>query len=41
MFVAVHEMGSPCQKEIKCLFWDNMKYLLEIGIELDIYKKTR
>ena len=41
MFVAIHEMGHLASKEIGHVpaFWDNMKYLLEIGIELGIYKK--
>tara|TARA_Y100000389_G_C17408896_1_gene489689 strand:+ start:167 stop:763 length:597 start_codon:yes stop_codon:yes gene_type:complete len=40
MFVAIHELGHLASKEIGHVppFWDNMKYLLNIGIELKIYK---
>ena len=42
MFVAIHEMGHLASKEIGHVppFWDNMKFLLEVGIELGIYSKT-
>lgn len=41
MFVAIHEMGHLMSKSIGHTkeFWDNMKYLLKKGIDLDIYKK--
>ena len=41
MFVAIHELGHLMTKEIGHVppFWDNMKFLLEKGIELGIYKK--
>ena len=41
MFVAIHEMAHLMSKEIGHTkeFWDNMKYLLEKSIEIDIYTK--
>jgi hypothetical protein len=41
MFVAIHELGHLMTKEIGHVpqFWDNMKFLLEKGIELGVYKK--
>lgn len=40
MFVAIHELGHLASKEIGHVppFWDNMKYLLNIAIELKIYE---
>jgi predicted metal-dependent hydrolase len=42
MFVAIHELGHLASREIGHVppFWDNMKYLLEIGIEIGVYKKV-
>ncbi len=41
MFVAIHELAHLMTKSIghKPEFWDNMKFLLEIGIELGVYTK--
>jgi predicted metal-dependent hydrolase len=41
MFVAIHELGHLMTKSIghKPTFWDNMKFLLEVGIELGVYTK--
>ena len=39
MFVAIHELGHLASKEIGHVppFWDNMKFLLEVAVELEIY----
>lgn len=41
MFVAIHEMGHLMSESVGHTkeFWDNMKFLLKRGIELDIYTK--
>jgi len=41
MFVAIHELAHLMTKSIghKPEFWENMKFLLEIGIELGVYTK--
>ena len=41
MFVAIHEMGHLMSESIGHTkeFWDNMKFLLKKGIEIDIYTK--
>lgn len=41
MFVAIHELAHLMTKSIghKPEFWDNMKFLLETGIELGVYTK--
>lgn len=41
MFVAIHELAHLMTKEIghPPIFWENMKYLLQKGIDLGIYKK--
>ncbi len=41
MFVAIHELAHLMTKEVGHTrrFWDNMKFLLVKGIELDVYKK--
>jgi len=41
MFVAIHELGHLMTKEIGHVpeFWDNMKFLLEKGIDYNVYKK--
>ena len=42
MFVSIHELGHLATKEIGHVppFWDNMKFLLEIAIEIEIYDKV-
>ena len=39
-FVAIHELAHLMTKEIGHVppFWNNMKYLLDIGIKLGVYK---
>ena len=41
MFVAIHELAHLMSKSIghTSEFWDNMKFLLEIAVQLGIYKK--
>lgn len=41
MFVAIHELAHLMTKSIGHTpeFWENMKYLLKVGIELGVYKK--
>jgi predicted metal-dependent hydrolase len=41
MFVAIHELAHLMSKDIGHTkeFWDNMKFLLKKGIEIDIYTK--
>ena len=41
MFVAIHEMGHLMSESVGHTkeFWDNMKFLLKRGIEIDIYTK--
>lgn len=41
MFVAIHELAHLMTESIGHTpeFWENMKYLLKVGIELGIYKK--
>jgi len=41
LFVAIHELAHLMTKSIghKKEFWDNMKFLLEVGIELGVYTK--
>lgn len=41
MFVAIHEMAHIMTKSFGHTeeFWDNMRYLLKIGIKINIYKK--
>mgnify|MGYP000312155023 CR=1 FL=1 len=38
-FVAIHELAHLMTKEIGHVptFWDNMKYLLDVGIKLGVY----
>tara|TARA_B100000989_G_scaffold298232_1_gene286654 strand:+ start:1309 stop:1941 length:633 start_codon:yes stop_codon:yes gene_type:complete len=40
MFVAIHELGHLATKEIGHVppFWDNMKFLLQVGIDEGVYK---
>ena len=40
MFVAIHELGHLASKEIGHVppFWDNMKFLLEVAVDLGLYK---
>ena len=40
MFVAIHELGHLMSKSIghTTEFWDNMRFLLKKGIELNVYK---
>tara|TARA_B110001469_G_scaffold127034_1_gene146398 strand:- start:2626 stop:3222 length:597 start_codon:yes stop_codon:yes gene_type:complete len=41
MFVAIHELGHLMSESVGHTkeFWDNMKFLLKRGIEIDIYTK--
>jgi hypothetical protein len=41
MFVAIHELAHLMSKSIGHTkeFWDNMKFLLKIGIEINVYTK--
>ena len=41
MFVAIHELAHLMSKSIGHTreFWDNMKFLLKVGIELNVYTK--
>ena len=41
MFVAIHELAHLMTKSIGHTpeFWDNMRFLLKKGIELNVYKK--
>lgn len=41
MFVAIHELAHLMSKSIGHTkeFWDNMKFLLEVGIEINVYTK--
>ena len=41
MFVAIHELAHLMTKSIghTTEFWDNMRFLLNVGIEIGVYKK--
>ena len=41
MFVAIHELAHLMTKSIghTTEFWDNMRFLLKVGIEIGVYKK--
>ena len=41
MFVAIHELAHLMSKSVghTTEFWNNMKFLLKVGIKLNVYKK--